>query len=266
MQDWVHFVPLVLLSAGDWPFLVAPLGASIFCAAVGLSVAAVINQVKDEAWDLVAPEVFEATFGLSFRFLKRLVGCLVCLGLLVAFAISVVAGVAYIVMVLAGWSYSAGPRWKRVPVLGTTMNALVFAPLAFLGRGPADPGAFFAFACAFTLLLLQNQLLHEIAHADSDRLKGIRTTTIVVGGRVSGAAAALLGLAAGIVMIGFGVRRGEPVVTFSGFGLALLSLAIGIGALSERADASTLRLVHRWSAFFWGGVAWLGYMLPRYAL
>lgn len=262
IQDWLHFLPLVLLSAGSWPFRATPLIASVVCAAIGLTFAAAVNQLRDEGWDSVPPEVFWAHCGLSRETFRWTLQGLVLLGGGVAFSVNVTTGLAYLVMIASGWAYSAGPRWKRLPVVGTLMNALIFAPLAFFGDGAADPSALAAFTGAFTLLLLQNQLLHEVAHAPADRRDGIRTTAVVFGTGIAKVLSAFLGVAAAVVLVHFGVDRAAVGVVAPALGIALVSVALPkISSDSQRYSASTFRLAHRWAAFLLGGAAWVGHMV-----
>jgi 4-hydroxybenzoate polyprenyltransferase len=107
-----------------------------------------------------------------------------------------VALVATLVALVSGTLYSLGPRLKRLPILGTGLNAACFTPLLFVGIGDAGVEPRHGLlALVFTGLLLQNQILHEAADADEDRGAGVHTSWIVLGSRRSAWLAAGIGVA-----------------------------------------------------------------------
>jgi 4-hydroxybenzoate polyprenyltransferase len=116
------------------------------------------------------------------------------------------ARVATLVSIGSGWAYSLGPRGKGLPVVGTLMNVLNFAPLLCVGLAAgASTDRLFLIVPAFAGLLVQNQLIHEAADAQEDRGGALRTTFLVLGPAGAAALAALAGaglLAVAIRMLG----------------------------------------------------------------
>ncbi|HZS36854.1 MAG TPA: UbiA family prenyltransferase [Polyangia bacterium] len=196
--QWVHF--LALPAAGlDGALLDRPaalslrLAASAGVAALALAYAYGLNAISDRATDLDAGK-------------NPLAGVAGCPPSIVALMIAVgaaalIAGaalgqlVAITVSLAAATVYSIGPRLKRLPFLGTALNAAIFVPLLFLARAGGSPPAFALLVVTFALLLLQNQLLHERADAVEDSASGARTTATLLGDRATRALALVLGLA-----------------------------------------------------------------------
>lgn len=152
--------------------------------------------------------------------------------------------------VAAGWAYSLGPRLKAKPVIGTLMNALIFAPLLLLGLDrPAPPPRFAAVTAAFIALLIQNQLLHEAADAVEDREGGVRTTFLVVGGAGASILAAACGAAVAWITAGAVTARGLPLWLLAVVAPHLLVFPAALAVAGHSpARMARARLAQRWAA------------------
>lgn len=156
------------------------------------------------------------------------------------------------VSLLAGTVYSAGPRLKALPAVGTLTNALIFAPLPLLGVLPgAAPSAALALLTAvFIALLCHNQLLHELADAAEDGAAGIRTTAALLGPTASTALGALL---AGLALMCAADR--QPVMLL-GCAAVVLSFSVLQLARSHTRAAASLRSQHRHLCLLGGAALW----------
>lgn len=178
-------------------------------------------------------------------------------GLVVAAMLLSVAGPALVTLATltslgAGWVYSAGPRLKRKPFVGTLLNAAAFGPLVLVGANSSVlPERTWSLVALFSLLLLQNQLVHEAADSMEDRLGGVRTTFVALGRSGSGVLALLLGLlAAAVVGQRIGLAGALPIALTFGLMVPAVLLALG-----ERTGAmARARLVHRFAALLVGAL------------
>jgi len=168
-----------------------------------------------------------------------------------------VVRIATALCLASGAAYSAGPRLKQWPFLGTLANATNFAPLLWVGSaGEATLPWMLPLTALFTCLLLQSQLLHEAADRGEDRAARVRTTVLFVGD----GAAALLGALLGVLLAGLTWRAAGALAAAP---LALLYAGVFPGALArlgKDAPAMTrVRRAHRWSALAAGAwiLAWL---------
>lgn len=204
VAQWQHFLLLPLsgldrsVSVADNAARLAP--AELACASV-LAFGYLLNGSRDRAMDL-DPAKNALALGAP-RDLTSPLCALALAALALALAVSPVAFGAACASLASGWCYSAGPRLKSVPFLGTAMNVTNFAPLLLLGVPSASQLPRLApLALGFTALLLQNQLLHEAADVEEDARGGVATTFRVHGARVSAlcAAACAVALAAAASM------------------------------------------------------------------
>jgi 4-hydroxybenzoate polyprenyltransferase len=153
---------------------------------------------------------------------------------------------------LCGVAYSVGLAAKQVPVLGLLLNTGIFAPLlAVLLRPGAVPPSWSHELAIFTLLLIQNQLIHELADRDEDRAAGARTTAQLLGPRGAVRVATLAGLAIPPVALGLAPTPGQWLL-----GSALAAVATVITADAGR-DPARARVVHRRTACAGGALLWL---------
>lgn len=255
VRDWLHFLPLPLLSSGPPPLAPTHLAASLVAAAGCLAFAYGWNEWEDEGlsrWraDGTTP------WGAAPATLKGLLTAIAAVTVAAAAHNGLGPAVAAVVSLVGGWMYSAGPRLKCLPVIGTLTNAWIFTPIAFLGAsgGSLDREAWLM-VWGFVGVLLQNQIVHEAAHAADDRIEGVRTTWLQFGPRVS---------ALGI--LGFGV------LAVTALSLAAPSVLVGVAAapfvgvtllasnprnLTAPARASALRRWQRMTGLLIGAAAWL---------
>lgn len=264
-HGWLHFLPLPLLSAGAWPFDVLPLLLAVLSAAATLAFAYGLNDLRDGHLDTLRDSALRRRTGLGHKGWRitlagAAVGALVC-----AAALNLRSTIAVAVSLGVGWAYSVGPRIKRFPVAGTVANVGIFAPLAFVGQGPENGVVFVAFLVSFSCLLLQNQLLHEVAHAEEDRREGVRTTTVKVGGRVSVFVSVGCGLAAAAPIVWLSFDRADGRLLAPAAFLAAFSLSHAL--VSPKAAvplfAGRLRRLQRWVGLTLGALAWaLVVLLP----
>jgi 4-hydroxybenzoate polyprenyltransferase len=179
------------------------------------------------------------------------------------------AGLAVVAMGLAllgpavGWAataiclasgvvYSVGPRLKAVPLVGTLANATNFVPLLWVGASVGDPPLARSLAPVFAGLLLQSQLVHEAADAETDGRAKVRTTFVVLGRRGSAAVAALFGAMASMSPVGGLAAR----VTIFGAYAVVVPLLFAVMATSP-SRAAVLRRWHRWSGVAVGALLFL---------
>jgi len=256
LMDWIHFLALPLLSAGAWPFAVGPVVLAVLAAACILGFAFGYNQWKDENLAALPEAELVAATGMGSRAWRTTLVVCVVGGLACAALVNVESAGAAAFSLVWGWLYSGGPRVKRWPVVGTIANVAIFAPLALLGSGTSEPAARFWFVLCFALLLVENQLIHEAAHADDDRRGGVQTTTVRFGHRVSGLLAVAMGLgaAASLAVLADGNRW--VLGTAVAMAVMALLLLVSVRHFRRPDRARRLRLAHRWAAFCLGGAAW----------
>lgn len=126
---------------------------------------------------------------------------------------------ATLVSLVVAFLYSAPPRLKAVPFVGTVLNAGIFAPLFWLGA-PLGSGVL-PTVLLFTGLLLQSQLLHELEDRDEDLAAGVVTTAAMLGTRWSRGAALAVGAAA---VLAVHAVSGRAVLAGACIGLASVAL------------------------------------------
>lgn len=253
VRDWLHFLPLPLATVDP-----SPAGAALWAAARGIATAAAIlafgyllNSLADRLMDrdarknpLILPGAAEPRPDLAALLVAAIV--LAALG-------PWPARVAAALSLFFFSVYSAAPRIKSVPILGSLANIGMFAPLLFLGLREATlPPGLAGLVVACGALVLETQLVHEAADSHEDRAGGVRTTWLTVGPRRAAAIAAACGLAtaAGAASLGGGAARALAAIAAAVFGAAFpLQLARQGGDI---AHAARLRLAHRWCGLAFG--------------
>lgn len=250
-RDWWYYLGLPLL-AGDSPStsLVTTL-AGVLAAAACMAFAFGWNSWNDEGVDTFRP--------WSPRQLAVVLLACVVLALVTTHLVGPLALLAAVVSLAAGWSYSGGPRLKRVPFVNTLANAPIFVPLGLLG-GDLGPhaAARWGLLAAFGFLLLQNQLIHEIQHADEDREAHVGTTHLALGVGATGVLSALLGLAAAATVAWLPFAQlprwclGAVAAPMAALSLAQLATRSRMSPQS----AGRLRAIQRWLGLTTGIVAW----------
>jgi 4-hydroxybenzoate polyprenyltransferase len=239
---WVHFLALPL--AGLDPRLGV---ASILAVARGVVVAFAVlafgyllNALTDRVMDRPAKNPL-ATGAAPPRTIPVELTVLAGLALVAGVHAPACARIATVVCLASGLLYSAGPRLKRYPLVGSLANVTNFVPLMWVGA--ADGGAprgLVPLAAVLGCMLLQNQLIHEAADRQEDHAGGVRTSVIVLGARRASVAAAALG--AGVVVGShvLGVPAWLPAAVY------LLAFPAALAAAgADEARMERLRVVHR---------------------
>jgi len=256
VADWLHFLPLPLAGwladrAGG-----TALAAGTAAWALALAFTSAINQAFDDRIDHGAKN----PVGRAFH-RRRAVALSIApaVGAIALLAIGSPRGLGPgVIMLVAAAVYSAPPRLKRVPVVGTVWNAVMGVPGFFFagglaaGRLPLGP-----LVGLFALLLLVSQLLHEAADRDDDA--GQVRTIATEGGRRSAIAAALVlvlatpglawALAAGAT------HRGALSGACAAFALGWAAVLRRELGCDDRRRLRRLRLAYRYAAIGLGAVA-----------
>ena len=253
--QWLHFCALPLAGLGGVAQLIGPAQwprvlAGCVIAGGCLGCAYGINAVAERRTDLcagknplvVAPE------------LAALATACALLASLLALALAVILGpwalLACGVSLGCGVAYSGAG--KRVPVLGLLLNTGIFAPLMAVLLVPgATPPSWAHELALFTLLLTQNQLIHELADAAEDRAAGARTTARLLGVRGTVRAAIVAGLVIPLASLALAPTRPQALL---GSALAAVTTAIVYAA---RGDPARARVAHRATACLGGALLWL---------
>lgn len=176
------------------------------------------------------------------------VGCaLVALG--IAAMLTPVALLGTGMSLVAGTLYSGGGL-KRLPVVGTLVNVLIFVPLPLLAMtGPPTSEMLFLIYC-FYVLVTQNQIVHEIADSEEDVAAGVHTTGVAIGPTGVRLVAVLLGPVAAVALWHL-----EPAAS-----IGLIAAAVGLCggaamvAICDVRRAGPLRVAHRWYSLGVGAV------------
>lgn len=255
-RQWAHFalIPAAALERASLASPSAILPRALLCisaASCALAYAYGINAISDREGD-------EAKGKNPLAGMTRLpleVYALVFLAALLALGLGISLGAfsftLMLISIAAGTVYSAGPRMKSKPLLGLIFNTLIFVPLLGLALSPQkQPPGYATVALTFTVLLVQNQLLHERADEGEDARAQNLTTARFLGERgtlglliVSGAAGVLL------------ARALAPNAAL--FGAAALSLGAGtLVSMLVRAPARA-RVCHKWIALIFGTIVFM---------
>lgn len=260
VKDWIHFLPLPLAGwAADphHPGVVALIGGVIGWG-LGLAYASSINQAFDDRLDRMwraknpVGEGFDRRQAIVLS-IPPLVASLVVLA-----ALSPLGFLPGVVLIVAATLYSAPPRLKRFPVLGTLWNLLVGVPGFFyasrpsVGELPLRP-----LVGLFTVLLLGSQLIHEAQDRDDDVAGEVRTVATEGGRRTALVAASLLVIATpGIAWwLAMGVeRRVEITAACTVFAAAWGALLWSRLRCEDGAELKRLRLRYRYSALCLGAI------------
>ncbi len=183
-QHWFHFLLLPLAGydgSGSVAVQAMALGRGVAIAFAVLAFGFLINQVADRHMDASADKNPLARYG-GQRLYGGPLGALVAVALALSWLGPRPVTIATALALVSGAVYSVGPRIKRLPVLGTLANATNFAPLLWVGLPNTTlPAGMVELTLCFTLLLLQNQLVHEAADRDDDRRGDVRTTVRTFG-------------------------------------------------------------------------------------
>jgi 4-hydroxybenzoate polyprenyltransferase len=253
-SGWWYFSLLPLISLVDDPRgdddVVLRLVGSVVVAGLCLAYAYGFNGITDRGMD--RDEAKNSLAGLVEvpQEAVLLVAACALSALGIAAALTPVALVGTGMSLVAATLYSAQPRLKAVPIVGTLVNGLIFAPLPFLASvGPPSAGMLFLAYC-FYVLVTQNQILHEISDSQEDATAGVRTTGMVVGPTGVRVIAVILGPLAALLL-----WRLQATAS-----VALVAAALGLCggstmvALGDAQRARRLRAAHRWYSLAVGAV------------
>jgi 4-hydroxybenzoate polyprenyltransferase len=257
VTDWLHFLPLPLAGwYGSQERSWAALAGGLIAWALSLAYMSAINQAFDDRLD-------RGTLGknpVGPRFTRSQAVCLAiapALGIFPALLwLSPRGLVPALVVLFAATAYSAPPRLKRVPVLGTLWNIAVGVPgLFFAGSPDFDRVPFRLFVTLFAALLLVSQLIHEAEDRDDDRTGGVTTIAVLAGTRGALSVAVLLllcippltwCLARGINM------RGVVTTAVALFSSVWSATLISRIARADLAGLRSVRLNYRYAALALG--------------
>ncbi|MFO0594454.1 MAG: hypothetical protein U0228_04100 [Myxococcaceae bacterium] len=264
VRQWLHFVPLPLASMA----VLTPGRVALACTATAASLAFAwgINSIADRLGDDPAKNPIAGHVRVG-RELPALLAALVLLALILSAALGLSALVAMFASLASGALYSAGPRLKRWPGAGLVANTLIFVPLLALGLDDRVAHAAFPMLLAvFTALLLQNQLLHELADADEDARSEVLTTARALGVRGTLALVFTFGVV-GAAVAGTLAQSFLPALAMLACTLVPFAPNTGLGTASGGAAVlatswSRVRLAHRVACviagallFAWGRVS-----------
>ena len=263
VKDWIHFLPLPLagwVADPHHPSVVALVGG-VLGWGLGLAYTSAINQAYDDRLDRMwraKNPVGEGGGGFARRQAIALSIPPMIASLVVLAVMAPMGFLPGVVLIVAATLYSAPPRLKRFPVLGTLWNLLVGVPGFFfasrpsVGELPLRP-----LVGLFAVLLLGSQLIHEAQDRDDDVVGDVKTVATEGGRRTALVAASALVIATpGIAWwLAAGVERRVEITA------ACAVFAAGWGALlwsrmrcEDGAELKRLRLRYRYSAICLGAV------------
>lgn len=260
VKDWVHFLPLPFagwIADAQHPGLGALIGG-VLGWGLGLAYTSAINQAYDDRVDKMwkAKNPVGGVFNRRQAILLSLppaVASLVVLALLAPMGF--LPGVALIV---AATLYSAPPRLKRFPVLGTLWNLLVGVPgFFFAGRPSVGELPLRPLVGLFMALLLGSQLIHEAQDRDDDVVGEVKTVATEGGRRTALIAASALVLSTPLIAwwLAAGVdRRVEITAACAVFAVGWALRLRSRMRCEDGAELKRLRLHYRYSAICLGAV------------
>jgi 4-hydroxybenzoate polyprenyltransferase len=162
------------------------------------------------------------------------------------------------VLAVAATLYSAPPRLKRFPVLGTLWNLLVGVPGFFFAARPSLADVPLRLLVGlFGVLLLGSQLIHEAQDRSDDALGDVRTVATEGGRRTALLAACALVIATPALAwwLAIGVaRRVEITVACAAFSAGWACLLWTRMRCEDDVELERLRLRYRYSAICLGAV------------
>jgi len=255
VRDWMHFLPLPLATFDS----TAPLSGGLWAAGRGVASACtilafgyLINSVADRHMDLDARKnpLIQSDAGEH----RWALAALLAGTLLLCWLAPWPAGLAGLLCTAILYVYSAGPRLKAVPLVGSLMNVGNFTPLLFVGMRTTDlPAHMGSVTVAFAALLLQNQFIHEGADQTEDRGGQLRTTWLTFGPYWTAAFAAAAGFAATVAAARLAPLWAGRVFLFGG--LLVFVAAFPLCLMWLRDDwrrIARLRIAHRLAAAVFG--------------
>lgn len=251
-RQWSHFAALPLAGVTclpcEWPRALLGVAIASACLACAYGINAAAERHTDRSVHknplVAAPGVGPLAVVCSLT--------AAALALLLALPLGPQALLACAASLICGVHYSVGLAAKRYPVLGLLLNAGIFAPLMALlivpGRAPPSLAHELAL---FILLLLQNQLIHELADRQEDRAAGARTTAQWLRGRGTVRVAVIAGSVIPPMSLALAPTAAQALLA------AVLAAITTTLALTARRDPARARARHRQVACAGGALLWL---------
>jgi len=234
--QWVHFVVLPAATARTLSDL-AGAAHGMAVAVLALGYAYGLNALADRPTDLDRRK--SPLCGVDApSSLVKILAAMVLLALGLGWLAGPLSLAATLASLAASTLYSVGPRLKDLPILGTLLNAVIFAPLLVVSPTGITP-ELAVVAIVFVALVLQNQLLHERADHDEDARAGTLTTARMLGARATHVGVAALGLVGAATAAWLSRSRLEALVAV--LALAVVSVVVLVGQHS----AAARRVSHR---------------------
>lgn len=252
--QWWHFALLPAASLrpdqlAHPAFALLSLLQGSLIAALSLAFAYGINAIHDRATDRSTAKNPLAGSAIVAPETRALVWASGALAVGVATAAGPRAAMCGLISVLVGAAYSAAPRLKSYPLLGTSLNVGIFLPLMWVAA-PGAPRR--VLPVTFTALLLQNQLWHEREDEEEDRAAGVQTTAALLGERGTAAASCAIGAAGAAAVLLSGASLAEAAA-------ACVACAVG-SAAPLAAGPSSRRAIHRAASIACGAVVFAAAM------
>lgn len=260
VRHWYYFLSLPLLSLNIDKLNPWATGTSLAIAFFCLGFAYGLNNLRDTGLDrdpaknplisktlpIKSPRVYSVVLG-------------VFAGLAITLAIfrgPLVMG-AVIIQLIGSVVYSTGVRLKKIPVVGTLMNLTIFVPLCFLGGDWSQlTGSFFHLTILFSLLLVQNQLIHEVEDYREDRAQKIITTAVKLGRARTLRVSALFGVPVAVTVGHLALRWARFELLAAAIPLVVFYIWWLYRSPFPGKYISALRSSHRLSSGLCGGALW----------
>ena len=264
--DWIHFLPLPLagwISSEDGTL--TSLVGGVLGWALGLAYTCCINQAFDDRLDQA--NIGKNPVGENFGRREAIILAIPpAIGSVVVVALLSPSGlVAAVTLLIVATLYSAPPRLKRIPGIGTIWNLVIGAPgLFYAGQPDLSSTGLRLLLGLFAWLLLISQLIHEAKDREDDEAGGIRTVATIGGMR--GALGAAVGCLVLLPPLTWFLANGLSmrVVLTAASTLFSLGWIVVLTARIARRDESGLRQVrlqYRYTCLVLGGLAFAATVL-----
>lgn len=212
--------------------------------AFALAYTSSINQAFDDRLDHAGKNPVGSLFDRRRALLLSLIPLTGCLLTLAIFSRDrLFAG---LIMTLSATIYSAPPRLKRYPVVGTLWNVVMGIPGFFFAGAPP-----LFLVALFALLLLVSQLLHEAHDRDDDRAGQVRTVATELGRPATLWLAMIFLLGAPAIAWG----HPETILALAAFSVLSGNLVMRHLRVEDSRRLGRLRLYYRWLAIVAGAIA-----------
>lgn len=260
VPQWVHFLALPLAAMRVGEATLSELALGVAGAFTALAYGYGMNAIADRQSDLrVEKNPLRGQREISVG-VRWAIGGMAATTMLLSLAAAPIARVALLVSLAASTVYSVGPRAKSAPFLGALANALIFVPLLYVGMGRTPwfetLHATLLIAIVFTIMLLQNQLVHELADAPEDARARDRTTAMVLGERHARSGCVLLGVVGSVAVL---VLEAFSLDTM----IAVTAMLVCGGLVKLSLPPRLLRVAHRFVSMAFGAVLFFSQVVLR---